>query len=74
MKLKAKDTLNISAVKPENILPGEEFDLDGDQAEKLLARKLVERVKEKPAAADKPPKEDKPAPENKGSVVLEKKD
>jgi hypothetical protein len=73
VRLKAKDTLNISAVKPENILPGEEFDLADDAAEKLLARKLVDRVKEKPAAPEKPPKEDKPAPENKGTVVLEKK-
>jgi hypothetical protein len=74
VRLKAKDTLNISAVKPENILPGEEFDMDGDAAQKLLDRKLVDRVKEKPVAPEKPPKEDKPAPENKGSVILEKKD
>lgn len=51
MKLKAKDTLHISSVKPDNILPGEEFEIDDAGGKSLIDRGLATEVK-----ATAPPK------------------
>lgn len=54
MKLKALDTLHVSSVKPENIAPGEEFEMsDKESAESLVKRGLA--VKVRAEKAEKPP-------------------
>lgn len=61
MKLKAIDTLHVSAVGPDNIAPGASFEVSDDMGRELVERGLAEEVK---AAA---PIENKmePAPVNK---------
>ncbi|MCK0531767.1 hypothetical protein [Sphingobium agri] len=47
MKLRAKDSLHISAVGPDAIRPGQEFSLNDGDAKSLIARGLAEEVAEK---------------------------
>lgn len=54
VRMKAKDTLHISAVGPNNIMPGEEFEVSGVFAGDLESRGLAARVDEKPAAKSEP--------------------
>ncbi len=66
--MKAIDTLHISSVGPENIAPGEEFDVSTGVADDLESRGLAKRVgasKEAPAA---PENKMEAAPENKGLI------
>lgn len=60
MKLKAKDTLHVSSVKAENLLPGEEFETSDDQGRQLVERGVATEVKGS-AKSDAPP-ETKPEP------------
>ncbi|HEV7283406.1 MAG TPA: hypothetical protein VGN75_01025 [Kaistia sp.] len=53
MKLIAIDTIHISSVKAENLLPGEEFETDEGTAKLLLQRGLVHEVKAKAAPKNK---------------------
>lgn len=65
--MKAADTLHISAVKADNILPGEEFEVSAPVADDLEARGLAVRVK---AKAEQVPanKAHKAAPANKAAA------
>ncbi len=66
MRLKANDTLHVSAVKADNILPGEEFDVSDDFARQLIEKGLATEMKgEKSAAPVENKMEDEPA--NKAS-------
>lgn len=53
MRLKAIDTLNVSAVGPDNIAPGAEFDASDDQGRELVERGLAVEVKAAPAPENK---------------------
>ena len=53
MKLKAIDTLHVSAVGPDNIAPGAEFDASDDQGRELVERGLAVEIKAAPAPANK---------------------
>lgn len=60
--MKANDTLHISSVKADNILPGEEFEVSTAVADDLEARGLAKRGKKaEPAPANKMA----PEPDNK---------
>lgn len=61
MKLKANDTLHISAVKADNILPGETFEVSEAEGKSLVDRGLASEVKAAPKPANKMAK----APANK---------
>ena len=50
MKLKALDTIHISSVGPDNILPGGHFEVSDADGESLISRGLAVAVK-----ADAPP-------------------
>lgn len=58
MKLKANDTLLISSVKSDNILPGEQFEISDERGRDLVERGLATEVKS-------PAKKKAPAPRNK---------
>jgi hypothetical protein len=45
MKLKANDTLLISSVKSDNILPGEQFEISDERGRDLVERGLATEVK-----------------------------
>ena len=62
--MKATDTLHVSSVKADNILPGEEFEVSGHVADDLEARGLAKRVGGKKAEAS-PDNKAAPAPDNK---------
>lgn len=66
MKLKANDTLFISSVSSENILPGGTFEVSDAEGERLIERGLASRVK----AAAKPKNKMKPAASNKAVTSL----
>lgn len=51
MKLKANDTLHISSVKADNILPGDQFEVSDERGRDLVQRGLATEVK--PPAAKK---------------------
>lgn len=63
MKLKANDTLFISSVKSDNILPGEEFEVGEDQGNDLVKRGLATKV------APAPKNKMAPSPANKGGAA-----
>lgn len=63
MKLKAIDTLHVSAVGPDNIAPGAEFEVSDDMARQLIVRGLAVEVKVAAPVANKM----EPAPSNKGA-------
>ena len=69
VKMKANDTLFVSSFSSENILPGAEFDVSADEAERMEKAGLASRVggakAEKTAPANKA---EKAAPENKGLI------
>jgi len=44
MRLKANDTLHVSAAGPENIAPGAEFEVSDDQGADLVERGLATEV------------------------------
>jgi hypothetical protein len=44
MKLKAKDTLHVSSVKADNLVPGEEFEVPDDVGHQFVERGLAIRV------------------------------
>lgn len=48
MKLKANDTLFISSVKSENILPGEQFEVSDAEGQRLIERWLATKMGAKP--------------------------
>lgn len=71
--MKAVDTLHISAVKPDNILPGEEFEVPGHTADDLEKRGLATRVGAAPEPEEKAEPElisnkQEPAPANKATA------
>lgn len=51
MKLKAIDTLHVSSVKADNILPGESFEVSDDFGRQLIERGLASEVKTTKAEA-----------------------
>lgn len=63
MKLKAKDTLHVSSVKPENLAPGEEFEVSEAVGRSLVERGLATEVKAAPAPKNKA----EPKPKNKSA-------
>ena len=52
MKLKAKDTLHVSSVKADNLLPGEEFEVSDDMGRQLVERGVATEVKATKAKAE----------------------
>jgi len=58
MKIKAKDTIHISAVQADNLMPGAEFEVDDATAKDLIDRGLATEVKKSVDA--------KPAKQKKG--------
>jgi hypothetical protein len=63
MKLKALDTLHISAVKSDNIAPGEAFEVSEEVGKSLIERGLAVAAK----AAAKPANKMAAAPGNKAA-------
>lgn len=53
MKLKAIDTLHVSAVGPNNIAPGAEFEVSDAAGAELVARGLASEVKAAPVPQNK---------------------
>lgn len=45
MKLKANDTIHISAVQSDNLVAGQEFEVDDATAKKLIERGLATEAK-----------------------------
>ncbi len=68
MKLKANDTLHVSSVKADNLLPGEEFEVSDDIGRQLVDMGRATEVKGKAAAKSEPA-----APENKAEPPPENK-
>lgn len=77
MRLRAKDTVHISSVQSENLVEGDEFDLNDDEGKKLIDRGIAEQVRVKTPASEKDPAPAKAAPtgakRNKGTVAAERK-
>ncbi len=72
MKLKAKDTLHISAVKPDNIQPGEEFEVSKHIGDDLVKRGLADLVSDdadEEKAKQAPDNRSEPATANKAIVA-----
>lgn len=63
MKLKAIDTLHVSAVGPDNLAPGEEFEVSDETGAQLVKRGLATEMKAPSAQGNKP----NPAPANKSA-------
>lgn len=66
MKLKANDTLFISSVKSENILPGEEFEVSDAEGKRLIDRGLAVKAAKPPSNKMKQAPANKAAPKAKG--------
>lgn len=49
MRLKANDTLHVSSVGPDNIAPGEEFEVSADTGRQLVEKGLAKEVRAKKA-------------------------
>ena len=69
MKLTANDTLHVSSVKADNLLPGEEFEVSDDMGRQLVAMGRATEVKAKAEPANKA---EPAAPENKAAPAPEK--
>lgn len=69
MRLKAVDTLHVSSVKPDNILPGEEFEVSDDIGRQIAERGLATEVRgikpDKPEETKPEETKAEPAPLNK---------
>jgi hypothetical protein len=69
VKLRARDQIHISALGPNPIAPGSEFELSDAQARGLIKRGLADEVVAEPAPDDAPAAEPaekaEPAPQNK---------
>lgn len=63
MKLKAIDTLHVSAVGPDNIAPGASFEVSDDMGRELVERGQAVEVKAAAPVANKM----EPAPVNKAA-------
>lgn len=77
MHLRAKDTVHISAVQSDNLVEGDEFEINDDEGQKLIDRGIAEPADTAPAKRPSPspaPKPPKAAKQNKGTVQTEKKD
>lgn len=68
MKLKASDTLHISAVKADNILPGETFEVSDSEGKRLIAAGLATEVKAAAKKAAAPANKMKGSPANKAAA------
>jgi hypothetical protein len=62
MKLKAKDTLFISSVSSENILPGGTFEVSDAEGKRLIDRGLASAVKSKASGKAAQPAKNKMQP------------
>jgi hypothetical protein len=64
MKLKANDTLHVSSVKPDNLAPGEEFEVSDDIGRQLVEMGRATEVKAKASdhPAEKPTAKEKAEP------------
>jgi hypothetical protein len=67
VKMKAVDTLFISSWSPENILPGGEFEVSAEQADRLEKDGLAKRVAEAKAEPAAPANKMEAAPANKAA-------
>lgn len=67
MKLRVKDTIHISAVKSDNIVTGEEFEIEDVAGQSLIDRGLADLVTEnaEPAAPEKKVEKKAPAAKSK---------
>jgi hypothetical protein len=72
MKLKANDTLHVSSVGPENIAPGEVFEVSDDVGKQLVERGLATEAKGAKAEKAAPENKKEDAPENKAVSSLGK--
>lgn len=74
MRLRAKDTVHISAVQSDNLVEGDEFELEDAEGQKLIDRGIAELVDAAPPSPPAPPKPVATPPrQNKGKVSTEKK-
>lgn len=73
MKLKATDTLHISAVGPDNIQPGQEFEVSKHIGEELAKRGLATVISDDEPSEEKadeaPPNKAEKAPANKAIIA-----
>jgi hypothetical protein len=66
MKLKAKDTLHVSSVGPDQIQPDQEFEVNDDEGKDLVERGLAVEAKAEKAAPKN--KAEPAAPANKSVI------
>lgn len=71
MMLKANDTLHVSSVSPDNIAPGQEFEVADDTGRQLVEKGLATEIKGK--AELKPQNKMDPAPLNKAAIAAKDK-
>lgn len=72
IRMKATDTLHMSAVRAGNIAPGEEFEVSSPTADDLEKRGLAKRVSAK-AAAPVENKDEGDAPANRAMAPVSNK-
>ena len=65
MRLTANDTLHVSSVKADNLLPGEEFEVSDDMGRQLVELGRATEVKGSKGKADAPAAKAEPAILNK---------
>jgi hypothetical protein len=68
MKLKAKDTLHVSSARPDNIAPGEVFEVSDDTGRQLIEKGLATEV-----GGQVTVKANAPEPEQKSELPLANK-
>lgn len=73
MRLKANDTLHVSSVKADNILPNEEFDVADDTGAQLIEKGLATEVAGEEKAAPEHKNKAAPAPKNKSASAKKAK-
>ena len=69
VKMKANDTLFVSSFSSENILPGGEFDVSADEAERMEKEGLAKRVGGAKAETAAPANKAEAAPPNKAAIA-----
>jgi hypothetical protein len=72
VRMKANDTLHLSAVRADNLAPGEEFEVSGVFADDLESRGLATRLGAKAGAKaeEAPANKAETAPVNKAAVPV----
>ncbi|CAL8981550.1 hypothetical protein RHODGE_RHODGE_02825 [Rhodoplanes serenus] len=69
MKMRAVDQLHISAVRPDVIAAGEEFEIEDGEGAKLASRGLARVIEVAEKAAPAPSNKSEPPPANKSEAA-----